>query len=416
MWRPQFAALRADYVAGVILDWRPLIEHAGFLAREVPYPVFTGSTREDGELLVRLLRSLGIHKIPSNHTEGLGDSFARFSNGGNSGFAAIQLAVLFGMTAIGLLGFDGAPGGGERLHFHDEYRGEPRDRSRYGDWCRHLEELAPLFECLGIEVVNLSPRSELGVYPRVALQRWNAEYAGRVKAPPGEAELRANVERVGGGELALPYEPGEPPGESGCYGPSNPCYGGAVNAADPGRYRPVPARLEPWIAGGGGLWRGVELVRPRVLWGRTEGLWSWEDVPAGARARVAQLLAELVGEERRAVLLEFSKREQGIPELGGVAWVRVAPGRSSAPAAPPRVLVCASLQSVTRRTAGDAVGVLRRCGPEAALVLLRDSAEDDAGFWLERLAESWSGWERLELGGFVAVCRRTGPRRSRAGE
>ena len=130
----------------------------------------------------------------------------------------------------------------------------------------------------------------------------------------------------------------------------------------------------------------------------------------------AQLLAELVGEERRAVLLEFSKREQGIPELGGVAWVRVAPGRSSAPAAPPRVLVCASLQSVTRRTAGDAVGVLRRCGPEAALVLLRDSAEDDAGFWLERLAESWSGWERLELGGFVAVCRRTGPRRSRAGE
>lgn len=98
-------------------------------------------------------------------------------SGGNSGFQAINLAILFGARRILLLGFDMSVDRG--THWHGDHVGILRnpDPVRIARWGEVLDGQAERIAGLGVEIVNCSPRSALQAYPKLsvteALERWS---------------------------------------------------------------------------------------------------------------------------------------------------------------------------------------------------------------------------------------------------
>ena len=93
-------------------------------------------------------------------------------HGSNSGYAAINLAYLFGASRIVLLGYD-MRCEGERIHWHDRYDGWPA--SYFHNVLQN--EFLPLFNYLveplaeaGVEVINATPGSALACWPRMSLE------------------------------------------------------------------------------------------------------------------------------------------------------------------------------------------------------------------------------------------------------
>jgi hypothetical protein len=90
--------------------------------------------------------------------------------GGNSGFAAINLAVQFGAKRIVLVGFDMRIDRG--MHWHGKHgpglNNPSQDSVRR--WRRVIDEQAPILAALGVEMVNASPISALTAYPKMDLR------------------------------------------------------------------------------------------------------------------------------------------------------------------------------------------------------------------------------------------------------
>jgi len=92
---------------------------------------------------------------------GLADSLRDgIYTGGNSGYAALQLAVCLGANPIYLLGYDMDKKG----NFHSGYPtpgGDPLVRG----WIEGMNRLAIKLKAAGIQVVNLNPKSKLKCFP-----------------------------------------------------------------------------------------------------------------------------------------------------------------------------------------------------------------------------------------------------------
>lgn len=90
------------------------------------------------------------------------------SGGGHSGFQAINLAVQFGAKRIVLVGFDMTLAHG--AHWHQEGRGVARaDAGRIATWREEMDACAPLFESLGVTVINAAMESALTQYQKLPL-------------------------------------------------------------------------------------------------------------------------------------------------------------------------------------------------------------------------------------------------------
>lgn len=82
-------------------------------------------------------------------------------HGGNSGFAALNLAIVLKANPIYLLGFDmKGNGDGKQANFHSGYRNKQGDRI-YPAFKHAFETAAPRIKDLGIKVINLNPDSDL---------------------------------------------------------------------------------------------------------------------------------------------------------------------------------------------------------------------------------------------------------------
>jgi hypothetical protein len=95
-------------------------------------------------------------------------TFGEIGWGGNSGFGAINLAVQFGARRIILVGFDMRIDKG--IHWHGPHKGgltNPNAKN-VERWRRVIEEAAPILGALGVEVINASPVSALGAYPKMS--------------------------------------------------------------------------------------------------------------------------------------------------------------------------------------------------------------------------------------------------------
>lgn len=88
-------------------------------------------------------------------------------HGHNSGYGALNLAVLKGAKRILLLGFDFYKRDG-RAHWHEEYPRRPRARTvLYEGWARKFNTMVPVLNQLGIMVLNCSLHSKIECFPKI---------------------------------------------------------------------------------------------------------------------------------------------------------------------------------------------------------------------------------------------------------
>lgn len=91
------------------------------------------------------------------------------STGGNSGYAALCLAVKLGASRVLLFGFDMREiNGRPRRH---EYPSNLNSKPRFNHWLPRFKELAPELAKRGVEVINCTPGSALRCFPLQALDK-----------------------------------------------------------------------------------------------------------------------------------------------------------------------------------------------------------------------------------------------------
>lgn len=89
------------------------------------------------------------------------------TNGRNSGYQALQMAVWLGAKRIFLLGYDMKEQDG-RAHWHAEHP-IPTPGNIYGSMLECFNGIAPELKNRGIEVINCSPDSALKCFPKMPI-------------------------------------------------------------------------------------------------------------------------------------------------------------------------------------------------------------------------------------------------------
>lgn len=97
--------------------------------------------------------------------------YNRVGWGGNSGFQALNLAVLFGCTKIILVGYDMTTHNG--LHWHGAHPPGMNNPSEANiiRWRKAVDAAADQIAPLGIQVINASKQSYLTRYPKMSFEK-----------------------------------------------------------------------------------------------------------------------------------------------------------------------------------------------------------------------------------------------------
>lgn len=125
----------------------------------------------------KIARMRGVKFVGRDHNHNMGITKRKgfISWNGNSGAAAINLAVHLGATKIYLLGFDMKVGPTKMQHWHAHYgsgKKGPRDPRKL-PFHRHLlgfPRIAIEAKKLGVEIINVSPDSAIKSFKRVSLK------------------------------------------------------------------------------------------------------------------------------------------------------------------------------------------------------------------------------------------------------
>lgn len=101
-------------------------------------------------------------------TDGISPEPGTITTGGNSGYGAVQVALLHGAERIVLLGYDMGRTDG-KSHWHGDHP-IGTNRGAFFKWIPAFNRLAPLLAARGVEVVNATRCSALECFPRVSLE------------------------------------------------------------------------------------------------------------------------------------------------------------------------------------------------------------------------------------------------------
>lgn len=112
--------------------------------------------------------AMGISVIRSAAQPGISTDPERIHTGSNSGFQALNLAILGGASRILLLGYDMQESGG-KSHWFGDHPGTLKRTSPYAVFRKAFEDAADQIARLGVEVINCSRETSLTCFPRVAL-------------------------------------------------------------------------------------------------------------------------------------------------------------------------------------------------------------------------------------------------------
>lgn len=105
----------------------------------------------------------GLMWVPSVSKPGLSMDPSLIHQGSNSGYQALNLAVLLGARKIILLGFDHHAADAQHSHFFGAH--PDKVISGYAQWNRELwPTTIPALNQLGVDVVNCTPGSALTVF------------------------------------------------------------------------------------------------------------------------------------------------------------------------------------------------------------------------------------------------------------
>lgn len=109
----------------------------------------------------------GVHLVQGVGRDGFSTDPARVHYGSNSGFQAVNLAILFGARRIVLVGFDMRLVGGKR-HFFGDHPRPLKNRNDYRAFVRAFEKAARTVPA-GVEILNATPGSAMKCFPMVDL-------------------------------------------------------------------------------------------------------------------------------------------------------------------------------------------------------------------------------------------------------
>lgn len=101
--------------------------------------------------------------------DGLSEKSNELRTGGNSGHMALNLAALTGASQILLVGYDAKRGArGEKHGF-----GEHPDKTEppYDNMRRNAASTVPVLKARGVEVLNCTPGSAIGCFPKMPLEQ-----------------------------------------------------------------------------------------------------------------------------------------------------------------------------------------------------------------------------------------------------
>lgn len=101
-------------------------------------------------------------------TQGLSLDPAKLCLGGNSGYQALNLAVLLGATRILLLGYDMGVNSKGKQHWHADHPNTMR--SPYQTFLNNFPTIVAPLKTAGIEVVNCSRDTRLTCFPRTSIE------------------------------------------------------------------------------------------------------------------------------------------------------------------------------------------------------------------------------------------------------
>jgi hypothetical protein len=100
---------------------------------------------------------------------GLSTDSRALVTGRNSGFQALNLAVLAGARRILLLGFDGKPAADGKAHWFGDHS-RPTPVAAYPLYRQAMSAAENALAAAGVEVVNCSPGSAIDSFHKAALQ------------------------------------------------------------------------------------------------------------------------------------------------------------------------------------------------------------------------------------------------------
>ena len=111
-----------------------------------------------------------VHGLRFSGQSGLSDDPAALRHGSNSGYAAINLAYLFGAKRIVLLGYDMHVEPSGRTHWHDQPRADGFAGIIKDSFLPCFDSLVEPLKAAGVEVLNATPGSALTCWPIVTLE------------------------------------------------------------------------------------------------------------------------------------------------------------------------------------------------------------------------------------------------------
>lgn len=115
---------------------------------------------------VHMLRNL---KHPL-HSQGLSLDPRYLATGRNSGYQALNLAVLAGAKTIVLLGFDGRPAVDGKTHWSGGHP-RPTPAAAYEEYRRAFSAGESAIAAAGVRVINASPGSAIDSFPKMELEQ-----------------------------------------------------------------------------------------------------------------------------------------------------------------------------------------------------------------------------------------------------
>jgi hypothetical protein len=132
---------------------------------------FTGdkwsSHHPNGNDKIELAKRYGLQLVAGKCDKRFSADPGRIHYGGNSGFQAVNLALLFGARRIILVGFNLQPVGG-KVHFFGDHPAGLRQQARYERFLPAFSEAAKRLPA-GVEIINATPASALKAFPAMTL-------------------------------------------------------------------------------------------------------------------------------------------------------------------------------------------------------------------------------------------------------
>ncbi|MEE9356510.1 MAG: hypothetical protein V3U75_13045 [Methylococcaceae bacterium] len=136
---------------------------------------FTKKAKEEMEGIKHLSKD-------SSHRHGISSNKSRVSWNANSGSAAINMAIHFGVKRIILLGFDMSLEDNKVSHWHGSH-GNPGEKRKPPPFNRHLRgfpAIAQDAKKLGVEIINASSNSSIQNFKKMTMQEILANSFERV--------------------------------------------------------------------------------------------------------------------------------------------------------------------------------------------------------------------------------------------